>query len=174
MRKAIDLLKRINGFSTPMVGLQWSPPASDRDTVRRLLAFLEDRRALFNPMPAEVEDHVIASLHSIREECARTVGTLSDKAPGSVHLRAIAAACRRFLDEPYPTFDDIMDGRRYPYSERDEHYGRMRRGTSPAEFFTALGELRAFTGTQVALLAALYDIEVHGELVGILPPVLED
>lgn len=172
--KAKEMLKRINGFSTPVFGIQWSPPASDRDAVRKLLALLEDRRALFNPLPAEVEDDVIGSIHTIRAECVNTVGALGDKSPGAVHVRAIGAACRRFLDEPYPTFDDIMDRRRDPFLERDEHYGRLRRGTHPAAFFTALGELRAFVGTQIALLSAIYEIEIHGDLVRILPPELED
>jgi hypothetical protein len=172
--KATDILKRITGFSTPLFGVSWNPPASDRDAVRKFLAYLEDRRALFNPIPAEVEDDVIGSLHSIRAECVSTIGALGDKAAGVVHVRAIGAACRRFLDEPYPLFDDIIDWRRDPYFERDYSSGRLRPGTSPAAFFTALGELRAFVGTQIALLAALYEIEVHGDLLRILPPVLED
>lgn len=168
------MLKRITGFSTPVFGIQWSPPASDREAVRKFLALLEDRRALFNPLSAEVEDDVIGSIHTIRAECVTAVGALGEKAPGIVHVRAIGAACRRFLDEPYPTFDDIMDRRRDPYFERDEHYGHLRRGTHPAAFFTALGELRAFVGTQIALLSAIYGIEIHGDLVRILPPELDD
>ncbi|WJR67094.1 hypothetical protein QTA58_23430 [Neorhizobium sp. CSC1952] len=101
--RAKEMLKRVTGISTPLFGVSWNPPASDRDAVRKFLAFLEDRRALFNPLPAEVEDHVISSIHMIRAECTTTVGTLSDKAAGAVHIRAIGAACRRFLDEPYPT-----------------------------------------------------------------------
>ncbi|WP_244600702.1 hypothetical protein [Agrobacterium sp. LAD9] len=47
--------------------------------------------------------------------------------PGAVkpYVPAIGAACRRVLDEPYPTFDDIMDRRPDPHFERDESYGRL-------------------------------------------------
>jgi hypothetical protein len=172
--RAKDMLKRITGVSTPWFGISWNPPASDRDAIHKFLAFLEDRRALFNPLPAEVEDHVISSIHMIRAECAATVGTLNEKAPGAEHVRAIGAACRRFLDEPYPTFDDIMERRRDPYFEQDAHHDRLRRGTHPAGFFTALGELRAFVGIQIAMLSSLYEVDVHGDLVRILPPVLEE
>jgi hypothetical protein len=168
------MLKRITGFSTPVFGVSWNPPASDRDAVRKLLAFLEDSRALFNPLSAEVEDHVISSIHAIRHECVTAVGTLGEKAPGIVHVRAIGAACRRFLDEPYPAFDDIMDRRRDPYFERDESHGRLRQGTHPAGFYTALGEFRAFVGAQIAMLSALYEVDIHGDLGRILPPVLDD
>jgi hypothetical protein len=172
--RAKDMLKRITGVSTPWFGVSWNPPASDRDAVRKFLAFLEDRRALFNPLPAEVEDHVISSIHMIRAECTTTVGALSEKAPGVEHVRAIGAACRRFLDEPYPAFDDIMERRRDPYFERDEFHGRSLHGTHPAAFFTALGEFPGFVGAQIAMLSALYAVDVHGDLVRILPPVLDE
>ncbi len=168
------MLKRVTGFSTPVFGVSWNPPASDRDTIRKFLAFLEDRRALFNPLPAEVEDHVISSVHMIRAECTATVGAITEKAPGATHVRAIGAACRRFLDEPYPTFDDIMERRRDPHFGREESDARLRRGTHPAAFFTALGEFRAFVGAQIAMLSALYDVDIHGDLVRILPPTLDD
>lgn len=174
--KTKNMMKRLTGFSLPIVGggLQWDPPALDRDEVKKLLAFLEDRRALFNPMPMEVEDHVISSLHSIRSECTKTVGQLSDASQGQKHVRAIGAACRRFMDDPYPKFDDLTERRRHPRLEEQHSYGHMRHGTDPAAFFTALGELRAFVGTQIASLAALYEIEVEGDLARILPPVWED
>lgn len=172
--RAKDMLMRLTGFSTPVFGISWNPPSSDRDAVRKFLAFLEDRRALFNPMPAEVEDHVISSIYTIREECVKAVGAVSDKAPAAEHIRAIGAACRRFLDEPYPTFDDIMERRRDPYFEREERAGRLRHGTHLAAFFTALGEFRAFVGMRVAVLSSAYDIDIKGDLARIVPPMLGD
>lgn len=168
--RAKDMLNRITGFSTPLFGLSWNSPASDRDTVRNFLAFLEDRRALFNPQPAEVEDHVISSINMIRAECTTAVGSLSEKAPGILHVRAIGSACRRFLDEPYPRFDNIMERRRDPHFDQEDSHGRLRRGTHPAAFFTALGEFRAFVGSQVAILSNIYNIDIHGDLIRILPP----
>lgn len=174
LAKARDMLNRITGFSTPVFGVQWTPAASDRDAARRLLAFLEDRRALFNPFPSEIEDHVVSSVRGIREECVKTVGQMNDGAAGATHVRAIGAACRRFLDDPYPVFDDIAEARREPWMDRERHLHGLRRGTSPEAFFTALGELRAFVGVHIAALSHLYDIDVHGDLVRILPPPVEE
>ena len=42
-----DIARRITGISTPVFGVSWTPPESKRDVVRRLVAFLEDRRALY-------------------------------------------------------------------------------------------------------------------------------
>lgn len=174
MIRAKDMLSRITGISVPIFGVSWNPPASDRDVVRKFLAFQEDRRALFNPMPAEVEDHVISSVHIIRAECTMTVGSLSERAPGAAHIRAMGAACRRFLDEPYPVFDDIMERRRDPHFDREDNDARLRRGTHPAAFFTALGEFRAFVGVRIAMLSGLYEVDIHGNLARILPPVLNE
>lgn len=172
--KAKEMMKRVSGFSIPLGwGVQWEPPARDRDTVRKLLAFLEDRRVLFNPYQNEFEDQVNASILTIREHCTEAVGQMSEKAPAVSSVRAIGAACRRFLDEPRPSFDDIADGRRVPPMFWERHYHGLRPGSDPAAFFTALGEFRAFVGTQIAILAATYEVDVQGELARFLPPSLE-
>jgi hypothetical protein len=173
--RAKDLGLRLTGFSFGGVGVNWEFPPRDRDVVRRFIVFLEDRRALFNPLPMEVEDHVVASVMSIRERCVETIGALSEKSPGSDPIRAIAAACRRFLDEPYRSFDDIGQRHREPrfFQDDAQHY-RLRPRSDVAGFFTALGELRAFVGQQLAVLAAQYDIDIKGDLVTIVPPPVED
>ncbi|WP_322885751.1 hypothetical protein U8C32_21655 (plasmid) [Sinorhizobium medicae] len=117
---------------------------------------------------------MISSIQMIRAECTTTVGALSVKAPGAAHVRAIGTACRRFLDEHYPTFDDIMERRRAPCFDREESHARLRRGTHPAAFFTALGKFRAFVGAQITMLSALYEVDIHGDVGRTLPPVLDD
>ncbi len=42
-----EVAQRITGISTPVFGVSWKPPESTREIVRRLVAFLEDRRALY-------------------------------------------------------------------------------------------------------------------------------
>lgn len=60
-----NLARRITGFSTPFFGVSWNPPAAERDTVRAILTFLEDRRVLFNPYHIEVEYEVRQSILKI-------------------------------------------------------------------------------------------------------------
>lgn len=153
--KVTDLLRRITGFSAPVVGGSWSPPAADRDAIRAFLAFLEDRRVLFNPFHLEIEHQVQQSILQIRECCTNTIGILSDKSNAIGPLRGIRAACRRFLDEP------LTSGRRF--HQRDFY------GPEDPAFFTALGEFRAMVGAHVASLAVLYEIELDRELASIVP-----
>lgn len=165
--KAKEMLNRVTGFSIPIFGIQWTPVALDREAVRKFIVFLEDRRALFNPMPSEVEDDVIGSIRHIREQCVLTLGALGEKSQAAANVRAIGAACRHFLDNPYPEFNDAFERHRWRDGERE--FG-LRHGTKPEAFFTALGEFRGYVGAQIAVLAALYDLDIHGDLTGIIPP----
>lgn len=172
--KAKSMLGRITGISIANFGVQWQPSASDRDTIRKLLTFLEDRRALFNPFPAEIEDHVTHSIHEIRKQCVATLQELGEDSAGRDHVRAIGAACRRFLDEPYPSFEGILEQRRDPYFQQDQRDWGLRHGTNTEAFFTGLGEFRGFVGVQLASLAALYKCDIKGDLARILPPVFDE
>jgi Family of unknown function (DUF6650) len=151
-----DLARRITGFSTPLFGVQWTPPAAERDTVRGFLTFLEDRRVLFISHHLEVHGEVERSVHEIRHQCTETLTALPEQSRASPPIRAIRAACRRFLDAPRADFRNLY--------VRD--FGDFRES---AGFFTALGELRASVGAQVAVLAFLYRIELEAELASILP-----
>jgi uncharacterized protein DUF6650 len=123
--------------------------------VRAFLAFLEDRRVLFNPFHLEVEYQVKQSILEIRTECTQAIGKLSDNSPAIASLKGIRAACRRFLDEP------LTAGRHF--HQRDFH------GPESPEFFTALGEFRATVGALIANLAVLYKLDLEPELASIIP-----
>lgn len=149
------IARRITGFSTPIGGLSWTSPAAERDTVRGFLTFLEDRRALYQPNNLEVESDVHHSVQAIRQACTDGLTTLDEKSHAVGPIRAIRAACRRFLDEPQADFRNLMGG--------------LGRFGDRAGFFTALGELRAAVGAQIAILAVVYKIELEAELASILP-----
>src|SRR6202035_2652941 len=148
------VLQRIAGFA-PITVIGWKASPADRNTVRAFLAFLEDRRVLFNPFHLEVEYQVKQSIFDIRAECTQVVGRLSDNSPAAAPLKGIRAACRRFLDEP------LVTGRHF--------HQRDFRGPESPEFFTALGEFRATVGAFVANLAVLYKINLAQELASIIP-----
>ena len=48
-----NIAKSLTGISTPVFGVSWRPPETDRDVVKKLVIFLEDRRALYNPYYAD-------------------------------------------------------------------------------------------------------------------------
>ena len=161
--KAKSLLGRLSGFSLPVIGggVQWTPTKPERDIVRELLAFLEDRRVLYVDYCLEIEREVTHSVTQIREELTKALQALPDNSKSAGPIRAMRAACRKFLTEPHPDFRNLV---RHGYGPR--HDTDME--GSPG-FFVALGELRATFGSQIAALAYAHSIDVEPELAAILP-----
>jgi len=148
------IAKALTGFSTPVFGISWHPPESDRQIIRKLITFLEDRRALYNPHETETPRWVIESVLEIRKKLTDTLSKLDENSDISQHLRGMRAACRKFLDE----------------TEKKTRRTRAWWG----DVFTALGEMRAVFGMHIAQLCVKYGINVEGDLASILPlPDLE-
>jgi hypothetical protein len=142
--------KSLTGFSTPIFGLSWTPPESDREIVRRLITFLEDRRVLYNPYDIEDFGFVDQSLLEIRKELTGLLQSIGENPEISPQLRAVRAACRKYLDE--------VSNRRKPRF----HYGGFKT-------LIALGELRAVFGISIGQLAVKHGIDVEEDLPSILP-----
>jgi hypothetical protein len=155
-----EVLNRITGFSTPVFGISWKPRKPEVVTARRVLAFLEDRRVLYNPYHVEVADQCIQSVLEIRRFLTDVVGQLDGNSKLAEHLRAIRAACRAFLDENAPG------------SRRVLHPSWA--GPFESSFFTALGELRSAIGVHVAAIAVMHGLNVEANLASILPPAKDD
>jgi len=147
------LAKSLTGISTPLFGVSWNPPESDREIVRKLIIFLEDRRALFTSPRVATSRYVERSMGEIRKELTSTLQRIGDNPEISPHLRAMRAACRKYLN-------DVS-------SRKLMHYRGRERETF--EIFSALGELRGIFGIHIAQLAVKYGIDVERELASILP-----
>lgn len=156
---ANSLAHRLSGFSLPFFGVQWTPPADEREIVRSLLTALEDRRVLFVPYHLEVVSQVTSSVLQMRETLTKTLQALPETSRAAGSIRAMRTACRRFLEEP-PDFRNLMrwHGGRHAGDEEGN-----------PSFFVALGELRATFGTHIAALAYQYGLDVEPELASILP-----
>lgn len=154
---AKSLVHRLTGFSLPFFGVQWTPPADEREIVRGLLTALEDRRVLFVPYHLEVVSQVTSSVLQMREILTKTLQALPETSRAAGSIRAMRAACRRFLEEPMPDFRNVTRWRHRGDEEGDP------------SFFVALGELRAMFGTHIAALAYQYGLDLEPELASILP-----
>ena len=149
--KGKSLLSRLTGISTPFVGVSWSPPADEKDIARKLFVFLSDRRALYNPYDIEIGPHVIHSVMEIRQRITSDLENLVSDSPLRQNLKAMQAACRRFLDEN---------------QKPNKIYGWQHE----AKLHSTLGELRALFGVHVTQIAYSYNLEVEEPLASILPP----
>lgn len=152
--------RRLTGISCPIFGVSWNPGEAQVVSARRVLTYLEDRRALYAPWNVELPEDCVASVLMIRQFLTDQLGGLDDRNEdiGS-HLRAMRAACREFLritDELRQT------GNLRPWAI----------GTPGWIFNDALGEMRALFGIHIAQLSAKFGIDIEDDLATILPPEL--
>ena len=157
-----EALSRITGFSVPVFGLQWNPPEAERAVAHRVLAFLEDRRVLYVPSEMEAPSHGVQSVLRIREFLTSELGKRTGDGQLTQSLRAMRAACRKFLDAVGPEDGPIV---RHGFDHG--HYASW-------EFNQALGELRGVFGIYIAILAATHGLDIEAGLAAILPGRDED
>ena len=152
-----EALSRITGFSVPVFGLQWNPPEAERAVAQRVLAFLEDRRVLYVPSEMEVPSRGVQSVLRIREFLTGELGKRTGDGQLTQSLRAMRAACRKFLDAVGPEDGPIV---RHGFDHG--HYASW-------EFNQALGELRGVFGIYIAILAATHGLDIEKGLASIVP-----
>jgi hypothetical protein len=154
-----EVAARLNGVSTPIFGVSWTPPTSDVATARRVIAFLEDRRVLYNPYEAEVPEQCIDSVGDIRRFLTDVLGNGGIAAELAGPLRAMRGACRKFTDT-------------LGVDPNRAHLYRTDFGVPSLHDFVfnqALGELRGVVGLHVAQLSVRYGVDVENDLASILP-----
>ena len=166
----VDLAKYITGFSTPIFGVSWNPVETEREKIRQLIVFFEDRRALYNPFNMETNDWVGESVLKIRVELTKMLQHLGEESDAVPSLRAMRGACRQYLDK-----SELMK-KLYSYRGNISKIGiknveDVYRGLN---FESSLGELRTIFGIHIAKLCAMYGIDLEGKLISILPPVDEE
>ena len=152
-----DIARRITGISTPVFGVSWNPAEDKREIVRRLVAFLEDRRALYADFHMEYGPWVEKSVFEMRAEMTNILKACSKDEELAGSIRAMRAACRKFLDQT-------------------GHPGSPRRMLYPHEaaMWHSLGEIRAIFGLHLARLCSAYGVDVEPELAAIFPRADEE
>lgn len=150
-----EIANRLNGISCPLFGVQWTPPVLDVQVARRVMAYLEDRRILYNAMAWEEPEHCVASVLEIRRFLTNEIGQLQSSSELVPRLKAIRSAGRKFLDE----VQRQRGGRRLIHAHPSGAFG----------FDLALGEFRGAIGPHIAALAVGYGIDVEDDLARVLP-----
>jgi len=151
-----EIARHITGISTPVFGISWNPPADKRDIVRRLVAFLEDRRALYTDYCMEYRPWVEKSVLKMRQELTNVLKSCPDDAVLTNPIRAMRAACRKFLNA---------------LGHPGDHY-RMYPGQY--KMWEELGKMRAIFGLHLARLCVAFGVDVEAEVASIFPELNEE
>jgi hypothetical protein len=152
-----EIAARVTGLSVPIFGVQWNPPEAECVAARRVLAFLEDRRVLYVPSEMEVPHHCVESILRIREFITAELGKLASQSELGASLRAMRAACRKFLATV-----EADDRRIIEFASSRSHFASW-------VFNGAVGELRGVFGIHIARIAAAHGLDVEDQLASILP-----
>jgi hypothetical protein len=96
--KFAEVIGRVNGISTPIFGISWTPTTVDVSVARKVVAFVETRRVLFSTYTNEVPDECVASVLQIREFLTAVVGDsgIAEQLREPARLRR--RYCIRFLE----------------------------------------------------------------------------
>jgi hypothetical protein len=155
--KFAEITRRLTGLSCPIFGVSWNPPEAEVTATRRVLVFLEDRRVLYSPTELELPAHCIQSVLVIRQYLTSELARLEALEELASSLRAMRAACRKFLDR--------MQAPDIRASSLSMPVG----GYVGWVFCASIGELRSTFGTHIAQLAARNGLDVEDALAIILP-----
>jgi len=153
--KGRELATRLTGILTPTGGISWKPSVDERDKAQQLLVYLAGQRALHYPYDREIGSFIAQSIFDTRERLTRDMEALSTDALLRKILRAMQAACRKFLDDN----QSPSAGYGQPYQ---------------AQLLCTLGKLRALFGIHIARIAFAYDLEVDACLGDILSYLVVD
>lgn len=157
--KVDEIIRRCTGISTPIFGVSWDPPESERSIARRVIAYLEDRRVLFAPDTAELPYHCVESVIEIRKFLTDEIGKLDSGTELSKRLASMRAACRKFLDRigAADKQGEVM------------RYGGIHGNWANLLFTDALGQMRGVFGVHILMIAGNYGLEIESDLARIIP-----
>ena len=160
--KFSEIANRLTGISTPLGGVSWQATELEVSAARRVVSFLEDRRVLYAPDEMEVPSHCVHSVMDIRRFLSSELGKLDAGSEFAASLRAMRAACRKFLERVG------VDGREAVlYANRHGHWASW-------TFYSALGELRGTFGVHLARIAARFRLDIEDNRAAILPAKDQD
>ena len=126
------------------------------------MTFLEDRRVLYSPDSLEVPRHCVASVLEIRRYLTGELGQLDAGSDLAGTIRAMRAACRKFLDQVGTDGQNVV-----VQATQHSHWASW-------VFYGALGEMRGTFGVLIARIATQYKLDVEEELARILPANADD
>jgi len=135
-----DYLARVTGISTAFFGVSWQPPPAERETLRRFIIALGDRRILYHDGCGIARRNMIDSCSKIRDAVSVALEDLPESSKAMPYLEDIRAACHQFQT----------------YIER--HFDSSGYGNPEESFYMAIGELRGSIGRALADICTHYGI----------------
>jgi hypothetical protein len=151
--KYSEILRYITGFSTPLGGLQWTPPPTESKVVHDLVTFLEGRRVLFEEDDSnEPAIFCRQSVELIRNELTTTLQSIDQSTEIKVPLRKFRTQCHKFCNEiGHPNFNNLPQA------------------VQSSLLNVELQQLRKVAGQVIGELSVSFQLDIDDELAAIIP-----
>ena len=120
------------------------PGVWERDRIGSFLKFVQARRALYAPRRNLSQRDTRISVEKISYGCSAYLAELTERSSAAASIQKIGSACREFAGS-----GEFLSG---------------------AEFYLAVGALRAAVAEHIATLSALCVVESTGPAAAITPP----
>lgn len=98
MNKINKALKSVRGVNAFGFGMSFVPSEGEKEKVKNIIEYLEDRRVLFAPYEKENPLWVKESIIDIREMIRSEITGIERNSMLYVSLKIMQMACRRYLD----------------------------------------------------------------------------
>jgi hypothetical protein len=148
---------KLTGLSLPWLGMAWERVPGDKEVAQLTITELENRRILFGNRHSGDEGYCVSSANEIRHFLTQQISAVKPGKDLANSLRAMRAACRKFVDAAGPGAENFHPG--WPENSL---------------FVVSLGDLRTLMGVQIARIATQFDLPLEEELASIVPPADED
>ena len=109
------------------------------------------------PQEMECPNHCVESVLQIRQFLTSKISETPENTELSTSLRAMRAACRKFLNETNDPHEDTI------------RYGFQMGHDASWKFISVLGELRGVFGIYIAKIAVAYGIDIEKDLTSKIP-----
>lgn len=139
---------KVTGFSTPIGGVQWTPPIDERQIIHRFLKQMADRRLIRHWHGGFEYASVVRSCETIRNNVTHTISELSPESPTIAKVETVRDAIHIFqniIEEEYPKS-------RYDYKNL---HGEA---TPKTAIFEALAEMRRVVGGSLKVISDGFDL----------------
>ncbi len=96
LKKRIWPFGRVTGVTTPVGGVSWAAGDPEREAVRGLIVYLEERTTLY-PDERPKLSNALTSLSETRTKLTDTLPKVAEKSPAVAPLRLMRQAITNFL-----------------------------------------------------------------------------
>jgi len=130
---------KLTGVSTPVGGVSWNADDPERDAVRALIVYLEERTTLYADERPKLSN-ALKSLSDTRTKLTETISAVPEKSPAVKPLRRMRQAITNFLQNAHEAGADADDPDLESHAEE-------------------LAELRGALGSNLADIVQIYKFE---------------